>query len=276
MLPYRHALFLSLLGVAFSANATTNQDMAAPIPASSKPTTFDMQMSKNRFLSAKRCGELVTSLELMQQDAQHCKDSSATGGSSCSQRMGNIQGRSAELTRQVEASSCSRDPIVLQRNFYEASRQAAEDGDIDAQMCFIEGHFRLPDENAVDDYKARSEVYASDAYARGDWRIVQLFATDPMAVSHGTVGVFINLPMAGKPFTAYRNTRLLQYGATGDYAKSLANLARSYSGSLTPQQVDSANAWAKKEFTAHFGSSSKLTERPTPCTDAQGIQPPTL
>lgn len=169
----------------------------------------------------------------------------------------------------------------IARTYYDATKVAAKHGDRDAQMCYVQSAFqsgyvyakeklRYTDDD-VADYKADSPRYISDAFTRGDWRVVQILSTQLFEPSSGLIGLIDNI---GKAETVYKMKRLLQLGANADYAKTLsysldglAHPDRVPSAALPKDKIAEADAWAQQMYSQHFGMSPKLTREPVPCAD---------
>jgi hypothetical protein len=141
------------------------------------------------------------------------------------------------------------------------------------------------------DYLNDVPLYIEDALARGDWRIVQLFATHhagglmslvfrsdsgvvQLLVAHA--GSIASRNALGDPSIIYVMNRLLRLGATGEYAKVLDLTADDYEngeridgsgerGRISPDQVYESKAWAQRMYDQYFSKSPQLTEAPWPC-----------
>jgi hypothetical protein len=251
------ALLLSgatLLGMSTQANATSTQELPAGSVAA--------QAAKEQFHGAKRCFELGLQVEATANVNQVCKSlgPKAAQDERCSSDKTAMRSRRI-IDAQKEQASCSADPIVLEKNFHTALVTAAEAGDIDAEVCYIGGWSPLAP-NERDSYIKNAQAYIRKGMARGDWRVVELMSRSP---TDGGAGIMINLPNFGSHFTTYRFNRLLQLGATGDFADIARVNADNEARFLTRAQVANGNEWAREEYRKHFSHSPKLTAAPTPC-----------
>jgi hypothetical protein len=148
-------------------------------------------------------------------------------------------------------------------------------------MCYVQSGFqsgyvyaneeRLYTEQDVDDYKADSPKYISDALARGDWRVVQILSTHFFEPSSGLIGLIDHI---GEPETVYKMEKLLQLGAAAGYAKTLgytmedlANPDLAPDQALPERAIAEADAWAEEMHAQHFAKSPKLTQEPVLCAD---------
>jgi hypothetical protein len=75
----------------------------------------------------------------------------------------------------------------------------------------------------------------------------------------------------GDEMSIYRMTRLLRYGATGDYATELDRSLQAYADisqtdpTFAPEKLAAADAWAKQEYIQYFANSPLLGAQPTVC-----------
>jgi hypothetical protein len=163
----------------------------------------------------------------------------------------------------------------LVRNYYDSTKQAAQQGAPSAQMCYLQSNFPGFDarshysEQDVAEYKASSSVYIRDAFQRGDWRIVQLLSNDHRG---GITGLAIDIPDIGTPSTMYKMLTLLRLGASGDYANQLDSqiddLVRpdgKENPELPQSMIDEDETWAQETHSKYFSVSPRLKETPFPC-----------
>lgn len=242
------------LGTGTPPNATPPQGPTRDSVAS--------QAARLQFHGAKRCFELGLQGEAMADVNQLCKSlgphavkDERCGGEKTAMRSKRI------IDTQKEQAGCSANPIVLEKNFQTALVNAAEAGDIDAEVCYIGGWSPL-DPKERDAYIKNAQAYISKGMARGDWRVVELMSRSP---TDGGAGIMINLPKFGSHFTTYRFGRLLQLGAIGNFSDIARVTADEEVRFLTPAQVTNGNEWAREEYRKHFAHSPKLAVAPTPC-----------
>lgn len=161
----------------------------------------------------------------------------------------------------------------LQSDIYLAYRAAAEAGDVDAQLCFAAGFGRQEGNSGISgiddydaDYRSLAAKYVEAAFARGDWRIVEKFSQQHTFM--GDVSLAAVYPY-GTPEVAYKMNRLLQMGATGQYADEVADTIKDLTSPdaqgrdrLTSQQIQDGDKWAEKMYSSFFERSARLTKAP--------------
>jgi hypothetical protein len=220
------------------------------------------QAASSQFHQAKRCFEWGLQLEAMANVNQVCQSLGphAVQDERCSDDKAAMRSKRI-IDAQKEQTGCIADPMALEKNFHTALVSAAEAGDIDAEVCYIAGWSPLdPKERNV--YIKNAQAYISKGMARGDWRVVALMSRSS---ADGGAGIMINLPNVGSHFTTYRFGRLLQLGATGDFADIARVTADNEARFLTRTQVIDGNEWAREEYRRHFAHSPQLSVAPTPC-----------
>lgn len=222
------------------------------------------------FRSAKRCLEAMTSLGRVQQEMYICNSRVNGMGlaskNDCQAKGVELSGKAKSIDDDPAISTCSRDPQVLSDKYNEAVKEAAEAGNVDAQMCYVQGaggQGAVPVD--VPEYRTRARSYLNQALERGDWRAVELLSTSPTSLAHGGAGLLVNLPEVGKWETAYGATKLLSLGATTDYAKSLSARLDEAARWLDGDKVRAAEQWAQDMYRKSFSNSPKLSADPVPC-----------
>lgn len=176
----------------------------------------------------------------------------------------------------AKLSSCGATDHLVER-YRDAVRAAADEGDPDAQMCYLQSDFSdgagEPKVTAADvaEYGTRATEFVDQAFERGDWRIVELLSSQHL---HG--GLRNSLPGIGLPQTVYKMDRLLRFGANGDYATFLDGAMDALrhpdlipASSLPPVDAAAADAWARQTYDEHFSAAPPLTKAPMIC-DYQG------
>jgi hypothetical protein len=102
-------------------------------------------------------------------------------------------------------ATCPKGADIV-KNYYRATKAAAEKGDPDAQLCYLGSFFVGADGKAsytdtdVEEYMASAPGYISSAFKRGDWRIVSFLAQSNFAQ---TTGLFPKIQDIGQPQTVY-------------------------------------------------------------------------
>jgi len=185
----------------------------------------------------------------------------------------------AAASAQSSMAGCPDDDAAVLSQYYNATKTAARAGDADAQLCFLGSYFvdaqgksRYTDKD-MQEYKSEAPEYVSQAFKRGDWRVVQLLATRFHSPPHSFVTLLDDI---GQPETIYKMNKLLRLGATGDYAASLDSTMSDYThptgpgGSPLPQQkVAELDNWAQETYTQYFAGQKPLTEAPAICRPAE-------
>jgi len=163
----------------------------------------------------------------------------------------------------------------MQNDFYLTLRAAAEAGDVDAQVCFLGGVLPTAEggrelagiSDVYADYQSLAKRYLDAAFARGDWRIILRLSKQRTDMSDASLGA---LYPYGTPEVAYKMSRLLELGATGNYADKLRahvksmETDRDFDGKsiLSPEQIDNGTEWARVTYDTSFARSPRLPEAP--------------
>jgi hypothetical protein len=176
------------------------------------------------------------------------------------------------VSAQEKLKSCGATDHIVDR-YRDAVRAAADEGDPDAQMCYLQADFSSgagePKVTAADiaEYKARATQFVDQAFERGDWRIAGLLSSQHL---HG--GLRNSLPGIGLPQTVYKMNRLLRLGASGDYANFLDGATDSIlhpdpgsPDALSPVNPATADAWARQTYNEHYSAAPPLTQAPRAC-----------
>ncbi|MBS0485988.1 MAG: hypothetical protein JSS13_01475 [Proteobacteria bacterium] len=172
-----------------------------------------------------------------------------------------IQSQTARLT------NCSAVPAVLEKAYFDSVGRAAELGNADAQVCYVQGNFSIEiSDQQMERYKDNARNFIQLGLERGDWRIVNLLAQDTNVHISG----FLGSVSSRSPIDILRMNRLLRHGATGGYAQFLDTNAKDLAIRLgNKAQVDSANSWAQEEYERHFHNSPILNSEPEDCKEAE-------
>lgn len=176
--------------------------------------------------------------------------------------------KQAERQIQVQTArlaGCSTVPAVLEKAYFDSVSRAAELGNSDAQVCYVQGDFyNEMGRQELEQYKDNARNYIQLGLVRGDWRIVSLLATHH--VDH--IGRLGELEL-DNPYDVLRMNRLLRDGATGEYAQQLDWNAQDSAVSLSKTQIDSAIAWARQEYEQYFRNSPILHSDPEDCQEVE-------
>ncbi|MGN2241869.1 hypothetical protein ACFWZU_00010 [Frateuria sp. GZRR33] len=218
------------------------------------PTALESQIKHEQFVNARAClGKTATSIREYQAreicDAAHMRD--------CVDLADGKNATGEGKTSEQQAICPSSDPDVLEKQYHAAVEDAASRGFADAQICYIQGEFRLTSPAEIDKYRRTSKKYIEEGLQRGDWRVVYLLATPMDSAAHG-LGAMSSLDFIGRPFTVYRATQLLMLGADDKYRKELAARTEFPSRFLSKAQADKARLSARNLYRAHFINSPVL------------------
>jgi hypothetical protein len=218
------------------------------------------------FLKFRRCHEDYATYQYLTQAVDQCYSSPGSKGNfvDCPKSMSKVQ--LAQNAEQNRLADCGRDYNKIDRAYYDTTVAAAKSGDTDAQMCYVQSRFAdeavgsqpFYTDGDKNTYKATAPQYISDAFTRGDWRVVQILSVN--SVGPGS-GLFYLVPGAGNPDMFYKINRLLRLGAEGQYARVLDFEVKD----LPPDKLAAAEAWATAMYSQHFSASPKLTQAPVPC-----------
>lgn len=162
-----------------------------------------------------------------------------------------------------QSKPCSRlspyDEISLR---YHAARIAAKFGDVDAQMCLLEGDYDQRVMHLSDEEQAQYQIdvinYLNQAMERGDWRAPEAMTVS--AKSRAYERSLQYLLTEGDGHTRYRNRHLMRFGALGEYAEELGP-----DSDFPGDYYADDDSWAKQQYEAHFLKSPRLHKNPTVC-----------
>ena len=173
---------------------------------------------------------------------------------------------------------CDELKIALRR-LYEATRAAAQAGDLDAQMCYLmqiagdrDTGFMLSDVE-VAEYQSLAPQYVDAAIKRGDWRVVDLLGFHVV----DSPGLFVQLEQWKDPSREYKAHQLLLLGA-GDVDPQDTDLwlwqlrmpQSRQNWRLPAQEIQDSDAWAQETYDKYFISQPKLLKEPRVCTAQDG------
>jgi hypothetical protein len=158
-------------------------------------------------------------------------------------------------------------PAILERAYFDSVSRAAELGNTDAQVCYVQGVFSIEiGDQQMEQYKYNARKYIQLGLERGDWRIVDLLAQDTNVHISGFLG-FIT---SQAPFDILRMNRLLRHGATGDYAQFLDSNAEVAAIRLGDKaKINAALTWAQHEYDRYFRNSPALRSEPERCKEVE-------
>ena len=247
----------------FLTEASNSAEKPTPRPSDGTEAAGTRASARASFLKFKRCHADYAKYKYLTQAVDQCYSSPRTAGNfvDCPKMMADAQ--LAQNAVQNRLADCGRDYNEIDRAYFDATVAAAKSGDTDAQMCYVQSSFadevvgspRFYTDEDASAYKATAPQYISDAFTRGDWRVVQILSV------HGVGGLLYLLADAGTPDTFYKMNRLLRLGAEGQYARVLDGDVRD----LAPDKLAAAEAWATAMYSQHFSASPKLIQAPVPC-----------
>jgi hypothetical protein len=191
----------------------------------------------------------------------------------------NVPNRKVAAEKALIDAGCG-DTTDVETRYFQATKQAAQAGDPDAQMCYLQGEFgtssgeSLLGDSDVEEYKHAAPAYVDSALRRGDWRVVKLLTKRSF---HPGSGPVTQIDKIGEPETVYKMTKLLRLGATGKYARALdGDLNGMIHPDLVPESalpadvVSRSDAWAQQTFNDSFSGVAGLTDAPTVCAPGPG------
>jgi hypothetical protein len=166
------------------------------------------------------------------------------------------------------------DEKTLVRRYFDATKSAAKNGDVEAQLCYVSGQFTDPDgtthytDEDLAEYRATAPGYVDAALQRGDWHMVAVLSrhfVDGFELSRLLDGI-------GEPETIYKMDALMRLGAVGDYADTLNSSMQDIAHpdqkpelGLSPAGVAAAEDWARSSYARSFSGSPPLTAAPARC-----------
>ena len=173
----------------------------------------------------------------------------------------------------------------LQNEIYLTLRNAAEAGDVDAQVCFLQGIASDVEGRSIvgisdpwADYQSLARRYIEGAFARGDWRIIKQLSNDHPNIHDAAMATIYPF---GTPDVEYKMMRLLQKGATGPYADEMATRLKDFlknyrdlkdvedKSVLTEAQIQEGDSWAQSMYDTNFAHATRLTQEPADLCDWQ-------
>ena len=185
----------------------------------------------------------------------------------------------------AEAALTQCDQTDMGARYFKATKEAAERGNADAQLCYLQGDFFSPEgaqiftDAEIEEYKRVAPKYVDAALKRGDWRIVHLLNTRHF---HPGMGPLHLLEGIGERDTQYKMTKLLRLGSSGSYAKFMQSRLDGMlhpdlipSAALPPEVAKEGDAWAQQTYINYFAGVPGLTEAPVVCSPEPG-QPGSL
>ena len=159
----------------------------------------------------------------------------------------------------TETASCTK-ILATASDYYKALRDAARNGDVKAQQCFLVGYFNDAENGdrinqaQRDEYVPLARAFIQAGFERGDWGLVRWLARGRL---HGPDGLLNQAYPFGpnNPKTYYKMNLLLtlSVGANtvDDDAHNIVSHFRS-SGELSPQQLQEVEEWARDTYSQHF------------------------
>lgn len=240
------------------------QTPGGPAPRVPNSDSSDLERAVEAFHQSWQCHAASNEIKNLQGQIAVCESLGSAMDDICrrniKQALTQIQIETARL------AGCSTVPAVLEKTYFDSVVRAAELGNSDAQVCYIQGNFSVEiSRQQIEQYKDNAPNYIQLGLKRGDWRVVSLAATD----TNQHISGFLALVSLSDPYDIFRMNRLLRRGATGDYAQLLDSMGQDSAVSLSKAQLDAAFAWSRQEYEKYFINSPKLTARPAPCADPQ-------
>lgn len=261
---------------------SASADAPEQTPAPDHPAAVADQAhgSGSEFRELRECvyasRELITAKHLSDCRAYENKPEFEITLAECMNERANAQKR---ITA-AEAVLSHCDQADLGSRYFSATKQAAMRGDVDAQLCYLQGDFFSPEgvqiftEAENEQYKKEAPRYVDAAMKRGDWRVVDLLNTRRFHPGSGPLRL---LEGVGDRGTQYKMTKLLRLGASGSYANFLEGRLKDMvhpdlnpSAALPAQSVREGDAWAQQTYNEYFAGVPGLTEAPVVCAPELG------
>lgn len=194
----------------------------------------------------------------------------------CLDEWGNAQNRIGAA--EAALSECNQ--ADMGTRYFKATKEAAKRGDVDAQLCYLQGDFFSPEgaqiftDAELEEYKTHAPRYVDAALKRGDWRVVDLLNTQHFHPGSGPVHLIDGV---GDRDTQYKMTKLLRLGASGSYADFLDGRLEDMmhpdldpSAALPPEVIKKGDAWARQTYIDYFAGVPGLTKAPVVCSPEPG------
>ena len=264
-----------------SGNRAIETATSAAREAASPARVADASSDANSFHSVQRCvyasRDLYATEKLSDCHEYEGKQEFEQLYAQCMNGWMDVPNRKAAAEKAL--SGCG-DTTDIEARYFEATKQAAQAGDSDAQICYLRSEFGasigeppLTDAD-VEEYRRVAPGYVEAAFRRGDWRIVELLTKRSF---HPGSGPVTQIDKIGQPETIYKMTKLLRLGASGSYARNLdADLYGMIHPDLVPEAalpaevIKRGDAWAQETFNESFAGAGGLTEAPHVCSPGRG------
>lgn len=238
-------------------------------PQTAQTESSEKQHAVAAFHRSLQCHVASNRIKSLQSQIAACDSLGNTMDDVCRR---NIKQAEADIRDETaRLAGCSTVPAIIEKAYFDSVSRAAELGNSDAQVCYVQGDFFSEiDRQQMEQYKDNALNYIQLGLERGDWRIVSLLATRNVDY----IGRLGELAL-DNPYDIFRMNRLLRHGATGDYGHLLDLDAQDLAVRLSKAKLDSAIAWAEQEYKQYFLDSPALSLAPTVCTVADlNPQPP--
>ena len=222
-------------------------------------------LPEEEFRRTQECVSTYRQAMTVQSQLNVCRAADAPQNPMC--ESASLAALSAKLVEHSRAAvNCGEDISALEVEYFKRTRDLAIRGNADAQICFAQSRFDIGrpwSEEEVSFYKSNVPIFLQNAFERGDWRAVQLFATPRRVLAHSHSLLSFIVPI--DQVEQYKLNRLLRLGAVDGYAEQLDALSLDPELPIDPEKQKAAEDWAQKEYDRYFRSSPKLSEAPQPC-----------
>ncbi len=160
-----------------------------------------------------------------------------------------------------------------QENAYPKLLRAAQLGDMDAAVCYVEAPFPLDADQlapiGLEDYRKNALALIDIGIQRGDWRFIELMRTAAQRaemVHHAQrASSWFRRLIKPTPEDAYLYARLEQLGAHDAFSEQVSRMAESWRDGLPASAVDALNQRASNEYQQFFAQMPSLEEFPKSC-----------
>ncbi|WP_139381362.1 hypothetical protein [Pseudoxanthomonas indica] len=225
------------------------------------------------FEEARECAMASRAVETIVSQFDACKVNSVGADpilhadylQSCKDRIARL---TPELTRASKSLTACGPNRVTEDTWFRATRDAAAAGNQQAQLCLVDGKFKLTTPLTADErreYEVQATKYINAGMQRGDWRMAELlhasrrYRTDGMPLPGTVLGS--DLP------SILELNRLLRLAASDKaYSTRLDYLPASRGPAPSPQDIQQAQHWAERTCQLYFKHSPRLATTPEVCS----------
>lgn len=160
-----------------------------------------------------------------------------------------------------------------QESIYPKLLQAAQLGDLDSAVCYVEAPFPLDADQlsplGLQEYRKNALALLDIGIRRGDWRFVELMRTAEQRAGMGHRGhdsrSWFHRLVEPNAKDAYMYARLEQLGAGGAFSEQIGGMVASWRDGLSGSDIDALDQRASDNFNQYFAKKPPLEEFPKLC-----------